>query len=147
MSSATTTSSTSNQRFTDYENAKIFVGDNNFITGNYANDTYDDVTLEAGTLMARVASTNKLVVIDKAASDGSQYPVGVLNKEWTVLAGEDQDVSICIDGDVVESGVVLPSGTALSDVIDSKTLRDRIASDTAGIVLVGGTELTDYDNS
>lgn len=147
MSQQTTGTNTSNQLTVNTSTEKIFLWNNRFESGVVENDeVYDDLVLKAGTVMGRVASTRKLVVIAKAASDGSQFPVGVLNQDWTIAAGDEQTVSICVAGDVNQNALVLPVGTALTDVISGKTLKDRIGSDTVGIKLVESTELTGYDN-
>jgi hypothetical protein len=138
---------TPNMLVVNTDTTKIFLWNNRYENGVVENDeVYDDLVLAAGTVMGRIAATNKLVVIDKAASDGSQFPVGVLNQDWTIEAGDEQTVSICVAGDVNQNALVLPSGTALTDVISGKTLFDRIGSDTVGIKLVPSTELTGFDN-
>lgn len=135
-----------NPYITNYDISKIFVGNNKYDTGNYTNSTYDDVELAAGTLMGRIASTNKLVPHDSSASDGSQFPVGVLATDYTVLAGDNAVLTICVAGDVVEDKITLADGDTMATVISSKTIRDRIGSDTVGIKLVGSIEMTAYDN-
>ncbi len=137
---------TGQQAITNYNTTKIFVGNNRFENGQYVNSSYDDVTLPGGRLMGRIKTSGKLVPHNSSATDGSQYPVGILNENHVVEAGDTAQVSICIAGDVVESQVVLYGSDLMSTVIDDKQIRDRIASDTVGIILVGGDELTDYDN-
>lgn len=147
MSTATTAENTSNKLVTNYDSSKIFLGDNNYITADYTNDGYDDVTLAAGTVMGRVAATDKVIPLESDASDGSQYPVGILAEAATVEAGADAVLSLCNYGDVEESQLVLEKvGDTLATVISGKTLRDRIAADTAGVRLQLATEMTGEDN-
>ena len=80
------------------------------------------------------------------AGDGSQIPVGVLTQTITVEAGETASIYVCTGGEVAEEKVILDTGDTLETVIDGRQLRDRIASDTVGIVLVAGTEMTQVDN-
>jgi hypothetical protein len=126
--------------------AKIFIWDNKYITGSYNNSGYTPVTLTAGTLMGRVAATQKVIPLVSSATDGSQFPVGILAESVTVDDGDTVNVSICNAGSVVEGSVILDSGDTMDTVIDDKSIRDRIASDTIGIKLVGGTENTANDN-
>lgn len=137
----------SGQRTTNYNTAKIFVFDNRYTTGTYTNDTYDEVTLAAGTIMGRHAASDELKPLDASASDGTQFPVGILKEETVVADGDVVTLTICVSGDVEESLLTFPtSGDDMNTVVSSKTLRDRIGSDTVGIKLVAGTENTILDN-
>ena len=135
-----------NQLTSNFDTSKIFVWDNRYEKNDYTNSGYADETLEAGTLMGRVAATAALVKHDSNAVDGSQYPVGVLKSEHEVVAGDTVEVYICVSGDVVLGKLVLKAGDSLYDVIDGRALYDRIAGDTLGIKLVESTELTGEDN-
>lgn len=146
MSSVNNTFSNSNFSITNYDTSKMFVGENSWAQGEFTNSTYDDVTLVQGTLLGRVASTGEIVVCTSAASDGSQFPVGVLANNVVVAAGDTQTLTYCIAGEVIESKIVFDGSDTLATVVSSRTFRDRIASDTAGIVLVATQELTDFDN-
>ena len=137
----------SNQLFVNQDTSKIFVWDNRTATFNFNNAAYDDVVLETGTLMGRISATGLLAVLDASASDGSQYPIGVLFEGQTVEGGETMQLTLCVSGDVVEDKVVLKSGTTMDSVISGRRLFDRIGSDTVGIKLVQGSkELTTFDN-
>ncbi len=131
---------------TKYDNAKIFIWDNRYEQGTYTNPTGDEVTLAKGTLMGRIATSQKLVPLVSSASDGSQYPVGILADDYVVDYGASANVTICIGGDVAEELVILASGDTLSTLVSSRSLRDRIAGDTLGIKLVSGEQMTAYDN-
>lgn len=128
---------------------KIFIGHNRYEDVDYTNPDgdYASTDMLLGTVIGRIASSGKVVPLDSAASDGSQYPIGVLAKTYTVEAGGDQTVSICVAGDVAEEKVLLQGTDTLETIIDSRRLRDRIAADTVGIKLVTATEMTDTDNA
>jgi hypothetical protein len=134
------------QAITNYNTAKMFIFGNRYTKGTYTNDTGDDVVLDEGTLMGRISATQKLVPHDSDASDGSQYPVGILKGSYSVADGDDTEVAICVEGDVAEELVILAYGDTMDTVISDRSIRDRIAADTVGIKLVAGTELTGYDN-
>jgi hypothetical protein len=126
--------------------AKIFIWDNKYFTGSYTNDTYDPITLTAGTLLGRVSATQKLIPLASGASDGSQFPVGVLAETITIADGDTSNLSVCNFGSVVEQLVILDGSDTMNTVISGKSIRDRIASDTMGIKLVSQDQLTGYDN-
>jgi hypothetical protein len=125
----------------------MFLGNNRHETAIFENDTYDDITVLVGSVMGRIAATGKVVLLDKDASDGSQYPVGINTEETVIAAGDEGNLSLCVAGEVDANGLVFVTGTDLDTVISAKTVADRIASDTVGIHLVTGTDLTAFDNS
>jgi len=141
---------TGQQAIIQQDLGKIFVWNNRYenMPYEYENDTYDDVTIPAGTLMGRIGATQKVVPLESGASDGSQYPVGVLAADVVILAGETYDgtVSVCVAGDVVESKVLFDGSDDMDTLVSSRSLRDRIAADTVGIKLVVTTELSGADN-
>ena len=146
MSEVTNTINTDNQQHNDFDTSKIMLGDNKYEAGYYNNSTYAEVTLQAGTVMGRIATTNYLVPLEAGASDGSQFPAGILAQDHTVADGVTANMNICVAGEVAEEKVLLTDGSTLETVISSKRIKDRIMSDTAGIILVLGTELTGTDN-
>lgn len=125
----------------------MFLGNNRYETAVFENDTYDDITVAVGSVMGRIAATGKVVLLDKDASDGSQFPVGINAEAVTIAAGDEANLSLCVCGEVDANGLVFVSGTTLATVISAKTVEDRIASDTVGIHLVTSTDLTTYDNA
>lgn len=138
----------SNQRTTNYDTAKIFIWNNRYESGTYTNPsiTGDEVTLAKGTLMGRVSATQKLLPLASGASDGSQFPVGILADDYTVDYLESATVFICTEGDVAEELVILNGSDTLSTVISGRSIRDRIGADTVGINLVAGQAQDGYDN-
>lgn len=146
--SQTTVLNTGQQAIINTDVSKIFLWGNRYLDADYTNPDGDyAVTIPAGTVMGRIASTNKIIPLESGASDGSQFPVGILAQDYTVDAGADQTMSICIAGDVAEEQVDLQGTDTLDTTVSDRTIRDRIMADTHGIKLVPGTEMTAYDNS
>lgn len=135
-----------NPLITNYDRSKTFVWNPRTEVGNYTNSTYDAVTLAEGTLMGRIASSNLLTPLTSGASDGSQFPVGVVITDTTVEAGDTSEITIVVAGDMDENKLVLQGSDTLATVISGRTIRDRIGADTVGIKLVGGNQLTGFDN-
>ena len=135
-----------NPLITNYDRSNTFVWNIRTEVGNYTNSTYDDVTLAKGTLMGRIASTNLLTPLTSGASDGSQFPVGIILADTVIEAGDTAEITICVAGDVVADKIVFQGSDDLDTVVSSRTLRDRIGADTVGIKLVGDNQLTGYDN-
>ena len=147
MSSASQPINTGQQMTTNYDVSKTFIWGSRTQTESYNNGSYDPVTLAEGTVMGRVSATGKVVPLQSDASDGSQYPVGILINPHTVDEGDDASVAICVGGDVVEDKVVLVKvGDTLDTVISGRRIRDRLNADTLGIKLIPSTEMTGYDN-
>jgi hypothetical protein len=137
----------SNQLFQNYNTAKIFGFGKRTEVASYVNDSYDTVELAAGTLMGRVAATNKVVPLTSGASDGSQIPLGFVLNNHSVEAGDTVDIALVVAGDVVEGLITLQGSDTLNTVISGRTLRDRILGDTMGILLKSTDELTGFDNA
>jgi hypothetical protein len=141
----------SNQLFTNYDNGKIFVWDNRYQKGTfeYTNNDTDPVTFAAGTVVGRIHATGKIVPLTSGASDGSQFPVGILAEDITVEYGEtySEEAAFCNYGDVVEDKILFQGSDDLDTVVSARTLRDRIAADTAGIRIIPSTDLTGTDNA
>lgn len=135
-----------NPLITNYDTSKTFVWANRTETANYTNSGYSDVTILAGTLLGRVSATGLVIPLASAASDGSQYALGILLQDTVIEGGDTVSLTFCVAGDVVEAKVVLAGSDTMETVIDGRRIRDRILGDTAGIILVGSTELTGFDN-
>jgi len=144
MSTQTVSLNTGNQAIIKTETAKMFVWNNRYEDADYTNGTGDTVVLAKGTLLGRIHATGKVVPLTSAAVDGSQFPLGVLNEDWSVEDGATQKVSFCVDGDVVEDKIVLQGADTLDTVVSSRRLRDHLKAQ--GIKLVKATEHTAYDN-
>lgn len=148
--SQTVVNNTNNQAQINTDTSKIFVFNNRYENSTYdkTNSTYDDIVIPAGTLMGRIASTQKVIPLASGASDGSQFPIGVLAEDITVPASSSvsKSVSICVAGDVVQTKIELDGSDTLATVISDRSIFDRIQADTVGIKLVSTAEMTDYDN-
>lgn len=146
MSSNTVNENNGQQAIITTDTRKIFVWNNRFESAKYNNSTYDDVTLKAGQVMGRIAASAYIVPLTSGASDGSQFPVGILAEDVTVEGGDIQDVNICVAGDVAADLLFFSGTDNLNTVVSDRRLVDRIGSDTVGIKLVGGDSMTNYDN-
>lgn len=147
MSTVTTALSTSNQLNSNYDFSKIFLGENRYESVTLLNaDETDEIEFPAGTLLGRIGASNKVVPLTSAATDGSQFPVGVLANTITLAAEAEGTVSMCVSGDVAVEKVILQGSNTMATVISTRTIRDRIGADTVGIKLVSTTDLTGFDN-
>jgi len=146
MSEVTTTVQSMSQLYNDYDFSKIFVFDNKYRTIDIA-ASGADVELEIGMLIGTIGATGLGAIMASGSSDGSELPTGVCCETKTIADGDTASVYICIAGHVVEDKLIFDGTDDLDTAVDSRTYRDRIASDTLGIYLVAATELTDYDNS
>ena len=146
MSDITNILNGDNQQINNVDISKIFIGENQYESATYTNSTYDTIELLAGTLMGKVATTQEVIPLVSGASDGSQFPIGILAKNYTVLAGAAPTVTYCTAGYVVKEKVLLDSGDTMATVISSRSINDRIGSDTVGIVMFASDEQTQFDN-
>lgn len=147
MSEQTTSLNNGQQAIVQTDVSKIFVWDNRYENGDVNNSGYVDLVLKAGTVMGRVTATDRLKSLESDAVDGSEVPVGILNKDHTIAAGVTQQVAICVAGDVVEGKLVFTKvGDTLETIINSRRLKDSIGAETVGVKLVDSTEITGADN-
>lgn len=109
MSEVTVITQTQNQMTTNYDVSKLALGNNTFIKANYT-DSGSGSTLVQGTAMGRVASTGKVVVLNPSASDGSQYPVGIITETVTVTAGSTVELTLINRGLVDSSKITFVGG-------------------------------------
>lgn len=147
MSSQSVGTNNGVQLFVNTDTSKIFVWDNRYSKANFNNSQYDPLVLLAGTLIGRISATQTLELCHSESTDGSQFPIGIVAQDYTILDGTIQEVAFCNYGDVAEEKVILHGADTLDTVVSGRSLRDRIASDTVGIRLVAGTEMTAYDNA
>lgn len=156
MSTVTTVLNAGNQAHFDYDVSKIFVNNNRYNSATFLNGTGSTASFLPGTLIGRIAASGKITRCSAAATDGSQFPIGVLLSEITSLANAGEiTATYCIAGDVVESKLLFAGSETLNSVVTvndsvpdvtdyTRRLRDLIQQ--AGIVLVSTIELTDFDN-
>jgi hypothetical protein len=145
MSTSTIRLNTGSQLTVDYDLSKIFIGGNRYVSAVNTNATGAPITTLAGTIMGRIAATGNIIPMLAAASDGSAIPVGILVKDYTVLAGATVNMAICIQGDVTSDMIVVPGGDTLDTVVALQTNRDRLRS-FASINPKTRTEMTAFDN-
>lgn len=145
MSTVSQRNVSSNQTTTDFDLSKIFLFNNRYESDNYiSNSGYATLTLLAGSVMGRIASSNQLTYAQSGAVDGSQYPIGVLAQDVTLLAGQTQKVSICVQGDVSARKLIFVGGDSLTTVINGRTMQDWLQS--YGPLVRFSEEMTDFDN-
>jgi len=146
MSEVTEAFNNGQQAHFKYDTSKIFIRENRYESANYTNGSGGDLDLKAGTLLGRIGASQKVQILESAAVDGSQFPVGILAQDITVLDGDDAVLTYCIGGDVAEEKVILDGTDTLSTLISGRSIRDRIKGDTLGIKLVTTDQLTGFDN-
>lgn len=131
----------------DYEYEKIFIFDNFFLNGQtFVNNSGSEIENISGLVVGRDPSSGNLVPLDPTATDGSQFPVGIILNPATVADAATETVAIGISGRVNENKVKFTGATTLATVVSNRQLRDRLACDTAGILLVASDELSEFDN-
>lgn len=126
--------------------SKIFIWNNRYKSYPCANSAYGSLTLLAGTLMGTVAATGWVKPLASGASDGSQFPTGILAEDITIDGGDLVNVDLCVEGDVAEEQIIFQGTDNLNTTVSSRRLRDRIGSDTVGIKLVTTTSNQTFDN-
>lgn len=145
-----------NPLITNTDVAKLFIGNNRYRTATYTNSTGSEVTIAKGTLLGRVMTSNKVLPLVPTATDGSEIPLGIAVKSYTVANGSSVTVTYCFAGDVAQEGVVLASGT-LTTVVDEYMTSPATDYDRLGtifdlitrctfIILVSATEMQAIDN-
>lgn len=156
MSTANTRLNTGQQLTTDYDLSKIFIGNNRYQSRNLVNSEYNPMFIAAGTVMGAIKGTGSgntppaVFPSVASATDGSQFPIGILAQDYNIADGTTAVVSLCVEGDVTKDKVqfwnaptdtyaTVPSG-------GNKAYYDEIGSSTVGIKLVDDTEMTDFDN-
>lgn len=126
---------------------KTFLGIEGSITADFTNADDEAVVLPEGTVMGRLHATGKIVPLTSAATDGSQFPVGILLGDHTVDAADTATLTVVTGGSVAEECLILQGSDTLDTVITARRIRDRIAFDTLGIRIVKtADDLTGYDN-
>jgi len=147
MSTNQVTVSTNNQQTTNYDLSKLFLLNNRYQAGLYTNSGYVAVYLPAGTVLGRIAATRAIVPLVSTASDGSQFPIGILAQDYTVQAGAITSLMYGVCGDVAQELLSFANGTdTLNTIVNGRTLFDRIQSDSVAIFIKPSVDLTDYDN-
>lgn len=127
--------------------AKLFPFEKEFRQYAYNNATYDPITLPAGTVMGVIAATGYVVPMTSAASNGSQFPIGILAEDYTIDEGDTINMAVMVRGRVREDMLILQGSDALTTVVSSRRIFERIGSDSVGILIIGATNCTTFDNT
>lgn len=131
----------------DTQRIKAFIFNNDFAEGTLVNSSGAEKTFVIGTVLGRIATSGNLVPCTSTATDGSQFPVGILANEVTLADSGTTTVPYCISGEVDSRFVIFDlAGDSLDTAVSSRLYRDRIASDTKGILVSGVTDHTFTDN-
>jgi hypothetical protein len=146
MSKISSQTATQNMLITNYDTTKFVLKDGNYNNATYTNSTGGPITILVGTLLGRVHATNKVLPLKSAATDGSQFPVGISTQEIIVANTESATIEFVVGGEVEGTLLVFDGTDDLETVVSARTLGDRIKSDTLGILLVDSDELSALDN-
>lgn len=135
-----------NQAIINTDVSKIFLRDNRYQKGNQLNNgSYNPLVLVAGTVMGRIGSSNNVVPLYSAAADGSQFPVGVLAQDVSIVSGDTKEITFVDFGDVAADKLVLYyTGDSIESVVSSRRIKDYLQAQ--GIKLITSIEMTQLDN-
>lgn len=152
MSTATVVGSGSNFLHTRYDRSKLFLCgiDRTLRDQTLLNSAGVETTFPIGTVVGRVSASGKLIPLASAASDGSQYPIGILVRDYTVDASSEiTNSTVAIACEQVDASKLTLDGSDTLDTIvpnaDGSTIRDLIHARTQ-LLLVDATELSKTDN-
>lgn len=137
---------TSNQLIINQDYSKLFIRNNDYKTFAFTNSSGSIVQLNGGALMGQVGASQKVKPLASAATDGSQYPIGILATDYVVANGATVNVRVCVKGSVVKSKVLLDAADTWASLIEDRSIESRVASDTVGILLIESTENLEFDN-
>lgn len=126
--------------------AKLFPYEKEFKQYNYTNSTYDTIDLPAGTVMGVVAATGKVVPMTSGASDGSQFPMGILGEDYSIEGGDTISVAIMVKGWVRQDMLLLQGSDTLLTIVSSRRIFERIGSDSVGILIISAVNATNLEN-
>tara|TARA_R110002051_G_scaffold293519_1_gene358555 strand:+ start:197 stop:643 length:447 start_codon:yes stop_codon:yes gene_type:complete len=143
----TTVLNTENQLYINRTRVEIFIGNNSYKDGEITNGTGAELVIPAGTIIGRVSADNKFAILVSTASDGSQFPIGVVAEPLTLAIGASGNLTICNGGLIKSNHLIFSGAETLETVISDRTLGDRLASDNLGIKLIQSREMTSHDNS
>jgi Bacteriophage lambda head decoration protein D len=145
MAEVTDTTYSGGMRVTNYSNEKLPIFGCQYAVGTFENSDAYPVDLAIGTVMGRVSATGNILPLDTDATDGSQFPIGVLSASYTVADGDEMELSMIVGGEINQNMLVFvdPADT-LSTVVDGRQLRDHLQL--ANIQLRTLDELSELDN-
>ena len=139
-------SSTNNQQITDYDVSKFLLGGNEFVDIDLT--ASGEVVLLEGMIMGKVGATGLLLACDKDATDGSQFPVGVVVQAKTIADTETKSIRLVNKGSIAEDKLNFLDTETLDTLIgaanNQRSYRDYMND--LGLILKTGVELTAVDN-
>jgi len=149
MDTSTNDSNTNNlntSKSTKYDNSPLY----------YKATTMQDtvvvpvgVTFEKGTLLGEITASGKLTKFSASATDGSQVPVAVLNREITNNDNSSESVdiiaSVIILGILNENKIVFDDGVTLDTIVADKG-RIRTLLKNNGLLVLSSQNLNNYLN-
>src|ERR1039458_2316584 len=91
------------QLFVNTDLSRVFLWENRYSKGSFNNSQYDPLVMKAGTLLGRIGGTQTLCQCFSTSSDGSEYPIGILADDVTIVDGTTVSVPFCNYGDVARS--------------------------------------------
>lgn len=145
MSEVTTTVDNSNFQQNNYDQSKIFLGENRFEDVEFS-PVGADLVLTKGMLIGKIGATQKGKILVAASTDGSQFPYGIITQDVTITDGDTKSLSVCVGGNVAQEKIVLNGAETLDTLVSLRSIGDRIMSDTLGIKLVETIENSGFDN-
>ncbi|HSQ97120.1 MAG TPA: head decoration protein [Rickettsiales bacterium] len=108
-----------------------------------------DTTFEKGILLGEITASGKLTKFSASATDGSQVPVAVLNREITNNdnSSENADIvaSVIILGILNENKIVFDDGVTLDTIVADKG-RIRTLLKNNGLLVLSSQNLNNYLN-
>lgn len=134
--------------YTNYSTQKIFLHGQFFKSYTYT-DSGSGSTLTAGMVMGQILATGKVVPQASGASDGSEFPIGILGENYTVGASATVTVDVCIAGDLNQNAITFNGTDTLDTVVGTDPAGGRIGTlitRNTLIKLYPSTELNNYDN-
>lgn len=145
MSSQSVALNTGQQANITTNSRKVFLWNYRTQEGSVNNSAYADLVIPEGTVLGRVSATGLLKPFTSGASDGSQFPIGVMLDDVTVPYGSTLNIAMVDDGDVNASGLIFQGSDTLNTVVSGQRVIDRLKA--AGIKVINSTELTKLDNA
>lgn len=151
---ATTSTYSNGVLVTQFDYSKIFIWNGRFRQVTYTNPSGSQTVLPKGTLMGRVFATNKVLPNVSTATDGSQFPLGVLANDYTVAGSATVTLNVMVAGDVAREAIILGGADTFATIIK---LNDSASATTNmgtiedilwrnGILTVATSENTTPDN-
>jgi hypothetical protein len=144
MSSNSTSYNNGQQMQVNTNLAKLFPYGKELKSYNYTNATGAQKTWLAGTVMGVVKATGKVLPCVSTAVDGSQYPIGVLARDYVVEDTETVAMAIAIRGDVRTDMVLLQGAETLSTVLGDRRLGEILED---RLILRSVSNNTKFDNA